>query len=141
MILNVVNSTGEFLLGDLVGSHAHAAFPGNAAAQKEFIGAFYGRFFANVNLLGFLLQTFAVSRLFARTGVRGALYVLPTIALMSYSTIALVPLSAGTRSSKTPPTIRSRTPCGRPCSCRPRARPNTRPKLPSTRSSRGSATF
>ncbi len=92
VILNVVNSTGEFLLGDLVADRAHAAFPGDAAAQKQFIGGFYGSFFANVNLLGFLLQTFAVSRLFALIGVRGALYILPSIALVSYSTIGLVPI-------------------------------------------------
>jgi len=92
VVLNVVNSTGEFLLGDLVADRAHAAHPGDAAAQKQFIGGFYGSFFANVNLLGFLLQTFAVSRLFPLIGVRGALYILPTIALVSYSTIGLVPI-------------------------------------------------
>ncbi len=101
MILNVVNSTGEFLLGDLVADRAHAAFPGNDAAQKQFIGSFYGSFFANVNLLGFLLQTFAVSRLFALIGVRGALYILPSISLVSYSSIGLVPILGLIRWAKT----------------------------------------
>jgi ATP:ADP antiporter, AAA family len=92
VLLNVVNSTGEFLLGDLVSNQAHALHAGNAAAQKQFVGSFYGSFFAAVNFLGFLLQTFAVSRLLPAIGVRGALYILPTISLMSYSLLGLVPI-------------------------------------------------
>src|SRR5258706_1305086 len=92
VILNLVNSIGEFALGNLVSSQAHALHPGNAAAQKQFIGGFYGSFFANVNLLGFLLQTFAVSRLLPLIGVRGAMFILPTISLMSYSLMGLVPI-------------------------------------------------
>jgi len=92
VILNLVNSTGEFMLGSLVSDQAKALHPGDVAAQKQFVGSFYGSFFANVNLLGFLLQTFAVSRLLPAIGVRGALYVLPSIALMSYSLLGLVPI-------------------------------------------------
>jgi AAA family ATP:ADP antiporter len=92
VLLNVVNSTGEFILGDLVSTQAHDRYPGDAAAQKQFVGGFYGSFFAGVNLLGFLLQTFAVSRLFPLIGVRGALYILPTISLLSYSMLGLVPI-------------------------------------------------
>jgi AAA family ATP:ADP antiporter len=101
VILNVVNSTGEFLLGDLVADRAHAAFPGDAVAQKQFIGGFYGSFFAGVNLLGFLIQTFATARIFSLIGVRGALYILPSIALVSYSTIGLVPILGFIRWAKT----------------------------------------
>jgi ATP:ADP antiporter, AAA family len=101
VVLNVVNSTGEFMLGDLVSNQAHALHPGNAAAQKQFVGAFYGNFFAGVNLLGFLLQTFVVSRLFPLIGVRGAMYILPSIALMSYSLLGLVPILGIVRWAKT----------------------------------------
>ena len=100
VILNLVNSIGEFALGNLVSDQAHALYPGNAAAQKQFIGGFYGSFFANVNLLGFLLQTFAVSRLFPLIGVRGAMFILPTISLMSYSLMGLVPILGIVRWSK-----------------------------------------
>src|SRR5262245_61341946 len=44
VLLNVVNSTGEFLLGDLVSNQAKALHPGNLAAQKQFVGSFYGGF-------------------------------------------------------------------------------------------------
>jgi AAA family ATP:ADP antiporter len=101
VILNVVNSTGEFMLGNLVSNQAHALHPGNVAAQKQYIGSFYGSFFGNVNLLGFLLQTFAVSRLFPLIGVRGAMYILPTISLMSYSLMGLVPILGIVRWTKT----------------------------------------
>lgn len=101
VLLNLVNSSGEFLLGKLVSEQAAAAFPGNMDEQKRFIGGFYGNFFAWVNLLGFLLQTFAVSRLFKFIGVRGSLYILPTIALMSYSVLAFVPILSLVRTFKT----------------------------------------
>ncbi|MCX6612901.1 MAG: translocase [Acidobacteria bacterium] len=101
VLLNIVNSSGEFLLGSVVSAEAKTLFPTDIAAQKQYVGAFYGSFFAGVNLLGFLLQTFAVSRLFQYIGVRGALYVLPVIALVSYSVLAFVPLLAVVRVAKT----------------------------------------
>ncbi len=101
VLLNIVNSTGEFLLGNLVSGQAQAFYPGNSAAQKEFVGTFYGNFFAGVNLLGFLLQTFGVSRLIPAMGVRGAMYILPTISLLSYSLLGLVPILGIVRWAKT----------------------------------------
>jgi AAA family ATP:ADP antiporter len=92
VLLNVVNSTGEFLLGDLVARQAHALHPGNIAAQKQFVGSFYGSFFANVNLIGLLLQAFAASRILPVLGVRGALFILPSISLVSYSIVGLAPV-------------------------------------------------
>ncbi|MBY0375939.1 MAG: hypothetical protein K2Q23_18220, partial [Bryobacteraceae bacterium] len=71
------------------------------AARKKFIGAFYGDFFSWVNLLGALLQAFGASRIFQYMGVRGALFLLPVIALMSYSVLALVPLLGVVRIAKT----------------------------------------
>jgi AAA family ATP:ADP antiporter len=101
VLLNIVNSSGEFLLGSVVSAEAKQLFPTDSAAQKQYVGAFYGSFFAGVNLLGFLLQTFAVSRLFQFIGVRGAMYVLPVIALFSYTVLAFVPLLAVVRVAKT----------------------------------------
>jgi len=101
VILNVVNSTGEFLLGNLVANQAHTLHPGNVAAQKQFVGGFYGSFFANVNLLGFLLQTLAVSRIFKLIGVRGALFILPSISFASYMAIGFAPVLGLIRWGKT----------------------------------------
>jgi AAA family ATP:ADP antiporter len=96
-----VNSTGEFLLGDLVAGQARQLHPGNLAAQKQYVGAFYGSFFANVNLLGLLIQMFAVSRILPKTGVRGALFILPSISLVTYSIIGVAPLLGLVRWGKT----------------------------------------
>jgi AAA family ATP:ADP antiporter len=101
VLLNIVNSTGEFLLGSFVGDQAKALYAADEAAQKQFVGAFYGDFFATVNLLGFLLQAFAASRIFRWMGVRGALYLLPSIALASYSLLAMVPVLGLVRWTKT----------------------------------------
>lgn len=92
VVLNLVNSTGEFILGKVVTENALAAVGNDPAAQREFIGAFYGRFFGYVNLFGFLIQIFAVSRIFTFMGVQGSIYLLPSIALMSYSVLAVAPI-------------------------------------------------
>jgi AAA family ATP:ADP antiporter len=101
VLLNIVNSTGEFLLGDLVTQQAHALHPGSLAAQKQFVGGFYASFFANVNLIGLLLQAFAVSRILPAMGVRGALFILPSISLISYSVLGLAPVLGLVRWGKT----------------------------------------
>jgi AAA family ATP:ADP antiporter len=88
VLLNVVNTTGEYILGKFVKDLADQA-GGN---PKVFISQFYGHFYSVVNLLGLLLQAFATSRIIRRIGVRGALFVLPVLALISYSTLALVPI-------------------------------------------------
>jgi AAA family ATP:ADP antiporter len=59
--------------------------------QVEFIGAYIGGVYAWVNLLGLLIQMFTVSRIFAAIGVRGALFVLPAIALGGYAALMLAP--------------------------------------------------
>ena len=65
VLLNIVNTSGEFLLSKLVVAEAARAFPGAAmtAARARFIGEFYGSFFGWVNLAGLVLQSFFVSRI------------------------------------------------------------------------------
>jgi AAA family ATP:ADP antiporter len=95
VLLNVVNTGGEYILGKLVASEAIARFGdtiASEAARKQFIGGFYGSFFAWVNFLGFALQAGAVSRLFRYAGVRGSLFVLPCISLTSYAMVAGAPI-------------------------------------------------
>jgi AAA family ATP:ADP antiporter len=97
LLLNAVNSVGEYLLGRFVSQSAQAL---PAAAQGKFIGQFYADYFSWVNLLGFLIQTFLVSRIFKFIGVRGALFILPLIALSGYSLLATVPVLAIVRIAK-----------------------------------------
>jgi AAA family ATP:ADP antiporter len=95
VLLNVVNTSGEFLLGKLVVAEAARAFPDAltmVADRQRFIGAFYGEFFAWVNVTGLVLQTFFVSRIFKAIGPNGALFILPAIALTGYSVILVAPV-------------------------------------------------
>ena len=96
VLLNVVNTTGEYLLSELI---TRAAPPGEEAAE-DFIGVFYGQFFGWLNLVGFVLQLFFASRAIRYLGVRGSLFILPVIALLNYSVIAVVPLLAVVRIGK-----------------------------------------
>jgi AAA family ATP:ADP antiporter len=95
MLLNVVNTGGEFLLSKLVMAEA-ATFAEQAAdataATRAFIGSFYARYFTLVGIVGLVGQLFLVSRLFQRIGVAGALFVTPVIALGGYVLLAALPL-------------------------------------------------
>jgi AAA family ATP:ADP antiporter len=95
LLFNLVNSLGEFMLGRLVVSDVQAAIASGTldpSQMKSAIGAFYGNFFGWVNLLGFIIQAVVVSQLFKYVGVRGALFVLPLIALGSYGLMAAMPV-------------------------------------------------
>jgi AAA family ATP:ADP antiporter len=103
MVVNVVNTTGEFILSKLVVDNTDRLIASGAASleqKAELIGTFYGRFFSWVNLVGMLLQLFAVSRIFKYIGVRGALFVLPLIACASYGMMAFLPLLGLVRVAK-----------------------------------------
>ena len=103
ILLNVVNTIGEFLLGKLVVAGASRAIADGTAAgltKSQLIGIFYGDFFGWVNLVSFLVQLFVVSRVFKRIGVRGALFVLPVVALVSYGMLILLPVLAAVRIGK-----------------------------------------
>jgi AAA family ATP:ADP antiporter len=87
VVLNIVNTSGEYLFGTYVVSAAeaaHGAGPQNEAARQQFIGATYSSFFSYVNLFGFLMQMFVVSRVFKFLGVGKALFIHPLVALGGY---------------------------------------------------------
>ena len=93
LMINIVNTVGEFILGRLVTADAATAIANGTAGGQDaaaLIGAFYGRFFAWVNFLGFVFQLVVVSRLFKWVGVRGTLFVLPIVAAFTYGTAAVV---------------------------------------------------
>jgi AAA family ATP:ADP antiporter len=96
VLLNIVNTSGEFLLSKLVVGEAMQQFAsdGQLAERQQFIGGFYGTFFGRVNLLGLLLQLFVTSRILRTMGVRGALFILPVLAIVNYSVIAVAPVLA-----------------------------------------------
>ena len=95
MLLNVVNTTGEYILGSIVERTADdmiATGEAGALSKEQLIGDFYSKYFTLVNVLGLLLQLFAVSRIVRYFGVRGAVMVLPTLALAAYGVLVFIPL-------------------------------------------------
>jgi ATP:ADP antiporter, AAA family len=87
IFLNVVNTSGEYLFGRYVVETANATFgsgPEAQAARQQFIGGTYSSLFSYVNLIGFLLQLFVVSRVFKFLGVGRSLFVHPVVALGGY---------------------------------------------------------
>jgi AAA family ATP:ADP antiporter len=101
VLLNVVNTSGEFLLSKLVVQQSlqiHGA--GSEMLRKSFVAEFYAHFFGWVNLLGLLFQMFLVSRIFRHIGVRGSIFILPTIALTGYSLILIYPVLYAVRGLK-----------------------------------------
>ncbi|MDJ0657445.1 MAG: putative Ig domain-containing protein [Xanthomonadales bacterium] len=89
VLLNWVNSTGEFILASYV-KRAAAAVP--VADQEAFMAAFYGDYLAWVTLIGLAVQLFLVSRIFSVVGVRGALLILPSVMLLGYGLMWFVPV-------------------------------------------------
>jgi AAA family ATP:ADP antiporter len=87
VLLNIINTSGEYLFGRYVvdvANATHGTGPEGAAARDAFIGSVYSRLFSTVNLLGFLLQMFVVSRVIKFLGVGKALFIHPIIALSGY---------------------------------------------------------
>jgi len=104
LVATLVNSIGEFVLSSAATARAAELVPATAfpelagaardaaitGARRELLTAFYGDFFFWVNLVGFVVQAFLVSRVIGRFGVRGALFVLPIVALGAYGLIGAV---------------------------------------------------
>lgn len=87
VLLNVVNTSGEYLFGRYVIEQANAIYgvdAASAAARQQYVGDTYSQLFSTVNLLGLLLQLFVVSRVFKFLGVGKSLFVHPIVALTGY---------------------------------------------------------
>jgi ATP:ADP antiporter, AAA family len=103
LLVNLVNTNGEYILGKTVVA-LYAAAHGAAAAggldAKKVIGEFYGNYFTIVNILAAIIQAFVVSRVLKYFGVRVALLVLPAVALIGYGAMAFVPVLSFIRGAK-----------------------------------------
>lgn len=100
LVLNLVNTTGEYILGSVVADTAKATV-GADGDVGAYIGKFYADFFGVVNIVGVVMQLFLVSRILKYFGVRVALMVLPTIALFGYGLLAAFPILSAVRWVKT----------------------------------------
>lgn len=94
IILNIVNTNGNYILEKTVLGIAEAAAVAAGAVDKEaftdqFVGSFVGNFGFYQNLLVVLIQSLLVSRIVKYFGIRGVLMVLPLVALGTYGLAAV----------------------------------------------------
>jgi AAA family ATP:ADP antiporter len=102
VLLNLVNTTGEYIVGRLVVGAANTAVAAQPGLSREaFIGSFYGSYFFWANVAAVLIQAFLVSRIVKYVGIAGVILALPLVALGAYSIIALGASFAVVRWAKT----------------------------------------
>jgi AAA family ATP:ADP antiporter len=96
ILLNLVNTNGEYILSRLVVARADAALAADPTFDTgAFIGSFYGNYFFWVNIIAVIFQAFLVSRLVKYLGLAGVLFALPLTAIGAYGFIALGVTSLG----------------------------------------------
>lgn len=92
IVLNCVNKTGEYMFDrEILATVAH---------DEKLIGAVKADYFWWVNLIGVILQLFAVSRILKYLGVRGALFCLPIVSGIGYAASFFAPVFAIVRLTK-----------------------------------------
>jgi AAA family ATP:ADP antiporter len=84
VLLNLINSTGEFILADFV----------TAEKKGAEIGEFYATFYLYVNIATLILQAFVVRPMYKVIGVGGALISLAVINLGMYVSVLFFPVLA-----------------------------------------------
>ena len=97
VLLNWINTTGEYILADFVKADAVArvAESGGTLDLGALITEFYGNFNFWVTLISLAIQLFLVSRVYQLVGVRGALLVHPIIVALGYGMLVLGPMLGG----------------------------------------------
>jgi len=102
LAVQLVNTNGNYILNETLAETAKGAIAGGGTTQTE--GQFIGSFMAGLdfwqNVLSMVIQFFLVSRIFKYMGIGGALFVMPTISLISYGVFAFAPVLAFIRLTK-----------------------------------------
>ncbi len=95
LVLNLVNTVGEFVLGSLFEQDAIAQIGAGDEfrdARGEYIRTMYGAFYGWVNLATLLIQSFLVSRFIKYLGLRRSLFIGPIVSLCTYIVSAFQPI-------------------------------------------------
>jgi len=91
LVLNLISTTGDFILAQLVTAKAQTLA---VVARGHFISAFYGNLQTYVSVLTAGVQILVVSRIFNTVGIGGALLFMPLLAISGYGASAILPLLA-----------------------------------------------
>jgi ATP:ADP antiporter, AAA family len=90
VLLNIVNTNGEYIIGKLALQAAKAAAASDPSVDiGAFIGSFYGEYFFYVNVLAVVIQAFLVSRIVKHLGFAGVMLALPLVAFGTYGFVAV----------------------------------------------------
>lgn len=93
VLLNLIHSTGEYVLGRLLIQHAATAVEaGRAASEQQAIGAFFAEYLSWMCVLNIAIQLLLVSRVIRLAGVAGALVVMPLVLALGYGLIGFIPV-------------------------------------------------
>ena len=94
ILANLVNATGEFILGKMAIQNANQMLAGHISSpetKRQLIGSFYGSYFARASFVGLILQGLFVSPVLLRLGVSRSLFVSRWISIFGYASIAVAP--------------------------------------------------
>jgi ATP:ADP antiporter, AAA family len=97
LLLNVVNTTGDYVLADMVNVRAGELSQGASEAERShqaYVGSFYGNYQTVVTSLTALFQILLVARVFRAAGVERAILFLPLFVIAGYGGATLLPLLA-----------------------------------------------
>ena len=100
LILSWVNTNGENLLFRVIQEYLREQALTQRISDSDRLlaftrdgtTAFYGDFYFWVNIIALLLQAFVASRILKYGGFRALLLAMPVVALVSYTTMAVVPI-------------------------------------------------
>jgi len=95
VLLNIVSLSGDFIFGKLLldqTNHVVGTAASLIKARKAYIGSYYASYYEWTNAVSLIVQTFLVSRIYKRFGVRGSMFVLPIISVATFATILTNPI-------------------------------------------------
>ena len=98
--VNLVNTLGGYVLDKVMTDIAVSTAGANEEAQQKLLLGMKGGIDTAVNVLALVFQAFLVSRLIRFIGVRGSLFVMPLVSLVSYSLMAFIPIFSIIRIAK-----------------------------------------
>lgn len=95
LVFTFVNTNGEYMFGKLIQAAAASEVAAGSLSEDQVLGFISGRYnllFTWVNTLSFAVQLLVISRLLRRAGFGPSFLILPVIALLDGTAVAIAPV-------------------------------------------------
>ncbi len=92
VLLNWINSTGEYILSEMVVTWAAQAAATSGQPESSYIAHFYANYALVTSLVGLALQTFLVAKVIRFLGLPRSLMILPIVSFIGYVVLAFIPI-------------------------------------------------